>query len=64
VKLADLADNSNLMRVATDNAMIAAGAVEPRKDPDRYARYWRALDPDGVFDEWFERRIQIDPHIA
>jgi (p)ppGpp synthase/HD superfamily hydrolase len=64
VKLADLADNSNLVRAATYDAMIAAGAVEPRKDPDRYARYRRALDPDGVFDEWFERRIQIDPHIA
>jgi hypothetical protein len=64
VKLADLADNSNLVHAATYDAMIAAGAVEPRKDPDRYERYRRALDPDGLFDQWFERRIQIDPHIA
>lgn len=64
VKLADLADNSNLVRAATYDAMIAAGAVEPRKDPDRYTRYRRALDPDGLFDEWFERRIQINPHMS
>jgi (p)ppGpp synthase/HD superfamily hydrolase len=64
VKLADLADNSNLVRAATCDAMIVAGDVEPRKDPDRYERYRRALDPDGLFDQWFERRIQIDPHIA
>jgi (p)ppGpp synthase/HD superfamily hydrolase len=64
VKLADLADNSNLARVATYDILIAAGAVEPRKDPDRYARYRQALDPEGLFDEWFERRIQIDPASA
>ena len=62
VKLADLADNSNLIRAAEWAAMRAAGEVPEAKDPDRYPRYRKAIDPDGEFAEWFAQRIQIDPH--
>ena len=62
VKLADLADNSNVIRQREYADMIASGAVSPNKDPDRYPRYFAALDPDGEFGEWFARRILLDPH--
>ena len=64
VKLADLADNSNVIRQREYASMIASGAVGPNRDPDRYPRYRAALDPDGEFGEWFEQRILLDPHMA
>ncbi len=64
VKLADLADNSNVIRQREYASMIASGAVGPNRNPDRYPRYRAALDPDGEFGEWFARRILLDPHKA
>ena len=62
VKLADLADNSNVIRQREYADMVASGAVGPNRDPDRYPRYLAVLDPDGEFGEWFARRILLDPH--
>lgn len=62
VKLADLADNSNVIRAAELAAMREAGEMPEAKDPDRYPRYRKAIDPDDEFAEWFAERIQIDPH--
>jgi (p)ppGpp synthase/HD superfamily hydrolase len=63
VKLADLADNSNVIRQREYAHMVASGALSPNKDPDRYPRYVAALDPDVEFGEWFARRILLDPHM-
>lgn len=61
VKLADLADNSNVIRRAEWLAMQDAGLVEPSKDPGRYSRYRRELDAEEKFAEWFSERVQVDP---